>query len=102
MAIGDVRLVEATEEDDSQLQASTPLQGPTTASAPMNSQDTEAPCQDKEASRLRGFAPRRGGSEDWGNHQQEDESIHDNEPQADDGDDNQPLHQPSYRQKLNF
>ena len=37
LAIGDVRPVEATEEDDSQLQASTPLQGPTIVSAPMNS-----------------------------------------------------------------
>ena len=29
LAIGDVRVVEATEEYDSQLRASTPLQGPT-------------------------------------------------------------------------
>jgi transposase InsO family protein len=37
LAIGDVRPVEATEEDDSQLQAPIPLQGPTAASAPVNS-----------------------------------------------------------------
>ena len=36
LTIGDVRPVEATEEDDSQLQASTPLQGPTVASAHVN------------------------------------------------------------------
>ena len=36
LTIGDVRPVEATEEDDSQLQASTPLQGPTAASAHVN------------------------------------------------------------------
>jgi hypothetical protein len=32
MAIGDVRTVETTEEDDPQLQVSTPLQGPATGS----------------------------------------------------------------------
>jgi hypothetical protein len=37
LAIGDVRTVEATKEDDSQLQASTPLQGSTTVSTPVNS-----------------------------------------------------------------
>jgi predicted transcriptional regulator len=37
LAIGDVRPIEATKEEDSPLQFSTPLQGPTTISAPMNS-----------------------------------------------------------------
>ena len=52
---------------------------------------------DAEALGPRGSTPKHGGSEVWGNHQQEDESIHDNEPQVDDGDDNQPLQQPSDR-----
>ena len=43
MTIGDVRPVEATEEKDPPLQASTPLQGPTTVPGPMNMHDAEAP-----------------------------------------------------------
>jgi hypothetical protein len=42
LATGDVRPVEATEEDPP-LQASTPLQGPTTLLGPVNMQDAEAP-----------------------------------------------------------
>jgi hypothetical protein len=54
LAIGDVRPVEATEEDPP-LQASTPLQGPTTVSGPVNLHDAEAP-------RLNVEAPGPGGS----------------------------------------
>ena len=80
MAIGDVRPVEATEEEDPPLYASTPLQGPTAVLGPMNMQDTEAPCLNVEALGPGGFTPRRGGSRVWGNNQQEDEHIQDNEP----------------------
>ena len=52
---------------------------------------------DAEALRPRGFAPGHGGSRVWDNNQQEDEHIQDDEPQADEDDDNQPLHQPSGR-----
>ena len=52
---------------------------------------------DVEALRPRGFAPGHGGSRVWENNQQEDEHIQDDEPQADEDDDNQPLHQPSGR-----
>ena len=97
LATGDVRLVEATKEEDPPLQASTPLQWPTAILGPVNMQDAEAPRLDAEALGSRGSTPEHGGFEVQGNHQQEDESIHDNEPQADDGDDNQPLHQPSDR-----
>ena len=51
MATGDVRPVEATEEEDPPLQASTPLQGPTVVLGPMNMQDAEAPRLDVEAPR---------------------------------------------------
>jgi hypothetical protein len=49
MATGDVRPVEATEEEEPPLQASTPLQGPTAVPGPMNLQDTEAPRLNVEA-----------------------------------------------------
>ena len=62
MAIGDVRPVEATKEEDPPLQASTPLQGPTAVPGPMNMQDAEAPCLNMEALRPGSSAPRRRGS----------------------------------------
>ena len=43
MAIGDVRQVQATKEEDPPLQASTPLQGPTVVPGPVDMQDAEAP-----------------------------------------------------------
>jgi hypothetical protein len=44
MAIGDVRPVEATEEEEPQLQTSTPLQGPAAASGSAGLQNAEALC----------------------------------------------------------
>jgi hypothetical protein len=49
MATSDVRPVEATEEEEPPLQASTPLQGPTVVPGPVNLQDTEAPHLNAEA-----------------------------------------------------
>jgi hypothetical protein len=88
MAIGDVRPVETTEEDDPQLQVSTPLQGPAVVQGPEN-------LQNAEASRSGGSAPEQRDSEVQDSNQQEDENIPDDEPQADDDDIDQPLHQPS-------
>ena len=85
-----MRPVEATDEEDPPLQASTPLQGPTVAPGPVNMQDAEPPGP-------RGSMPGHGGSRVWDNNQQEEEQIQDDEPQADEDDDNQPLHQPSDR-----
>jgi hypothetical protein len=63
MATGDVRPVEAIEEEEPPLQASTPLQGPTVVPNPVNLQDAEAPCLNTEAPGLGGSTPGRGGSE---------------------------------------
>ena len=63
MAIGDVRPVEATEEQDPPLQASTPLQWPTTVLGPVNMQDAEASHLNMEAPGPGSFASGRGGSE---------------------------------------
>ena len=97
MAIGDVRPVEATEEQDPPLQASTPLQGPTVVPCPVNMQDAEASHLNAEAPGPGGSTPGRGGSGVWDNNQQEEEQIQDDEPKADEDDDNQPLHQSSNR-----
>jgi hypothetical protein len=94
LAIGDVRPVEANEDDEPQVQASTPIQGPTPISGPANLQDAEAPHQNAKAPGPGGFAPERGGSEVWGYNQQEDDQVQVNEPQADDVDEDQPLHEP--------
>ena len=56
MAIGDVRPVEATKEEDPPHQASTPLQGPTVVLGPMNMQDLEALCLNTKALGPRGSA----------------------------------------------
>ena len=63
MATGDVRPVEATEEEDPLLQASTPLQGTTVVPCFVNMQDAEAPCLNTEAPGPRGSTPEHGGSE---------------------------------------
>ena len=88
MAIGDVRPVEATKEEDPPLQALTPLQGPTTVLGPMNMQDAEAPRLNVEAPGPRGSTLGRGGSGVYDNNQQEEEQIQDDEPQVDEDDDN--------------
>ena len=49
MTIGDVRPVEATEEEDTPLQASTLLQGPIVVPGPVNMQHAEAPRLNVEA-----------------------------------------------------
>ena len=58
-----MRPVEATDEEDPPLQASTPLQGTTVVPCFVNMQDAEAPCLNAEAPRPRGSMPKRGGSE---------------------------------------
>jgi hypothetical protein len=63
MATGDVRPVEAIEEEEPPLQASTPLQGPTAVPSPVNLQDAEAPRLNAEALGPGGSVPGRGGSE---------------------------------------
>jgi hypothetical protein len=60
-------------------------------------QDAEAPRLNAEAPGPRGSVTKRGGSGVWDNNQQEDGHIQDNKPQADDDDDDQPLHQLSDR-----
>jgi hypothetical protein len=97
MATGDVKPVEATEEEDPPLHASTALQGPIAIPGPVNMQDMETPCLKVESPGPGGSVLGHGGSKVWDNNQQEDEHIQDNEPQADVDDDNQPLHQPSGR-----
>jgi hypothetical protein len=57
MTIGDVRPVETTEEDDPQLQVSTPLQGPAAVQGPENLQNVEGSRQNAEAPRFEGSAP---------------------------------------------
>ena len=62
MATGDVRPVEATKEEDSPLQALTPLQGPIAILDPTNMHYAKAPRLNAEALGPRGFAPKHGGS----------------------------------------
>ena len=62
LAIGDVRPVEATKEEDPPLQASTPLQGPTIVPGPVNMQDTEAPLLNVKALGPGGSTPGCEGS----------------------------------------
>ena len=91
LAIGNVRPVEAQEEDDEQLQASTPLEGPTvTGSAGV--QTPEVPGNFLEVPESGNSAP--PNPENQATHQQED--VHDDvpEPQVDDNEEEQPLHQP--------
>jgi hypothetical protein len=107
LAIGDVRPVEAQEEDENQVQASTPLEGPEvtgsaavqTSEVPRNS--TEVPGIGTETQPSRNFleVPGSGSStpQDTLNqqvNQQGDVQASTSEPQVDEDNEDQPLHQP--------
>jgi hypothetical protein len=107
LAIGDVRPLEAQEEDENQVQASTPLEGlevtgsgaVQTSEVPRNS--SEAPGTDTETQPPRNFleVPGSGSStpQDTLNQQidqQGDVQASASEPQANEDNKDQPLHQP--------
>jgi hypothetical protein len=107
LAIGDVRPVEAQEEDENQVQASTPLEGPeVTGSAAVQTSEvprksSEVPGTGTETQPPRNFleVPGSGSSapQDTLNqqvNQQGDVQASTSEPQADEDDEDQPLHQP--------
>jgi hypothetical protein len=96
LAIGDVRPVEAQEEDEEQHQASTPLEGPKvtgfveeqTPEVPRNAAGSQPPGKTLEVPGSGRSAP-----QDTEN-QQGDAQASSSEPQADENDEDQPLHQP--------
>jgi hypothetical protein len=107
LAIGDVRLVEAQDEDENQIQASTPLEGPEVTSS-ADVQTSEVP---RNSSKVSGTAtetqppgnslevPGSGNSapQDTMNQQTNQQGAAQAstfEPQADEDDEDQPLHQP--------
>jgi hypothetical protein len=107
LTIGDVRLVEAQEEDEEQLQASTPLEGLTvigfaeeqTPEVPRNSLEVPGNAAGTQPSGKALEVPGSGSSapQDTVNQQsdqQEASQASTYEPQADENDEDQPLHQP--------
>jgi hypothetical protein len=107
LAIGDIRPVEAQEKDEEQLQASTPLKGPkVTGSAeeqtpevlrnspevPRNAAGTQPPGKSPEVPGFGSSAPQ--DTENQQEDQQEASQASTPEPQADENDEDQPLHQP--------
>jgi hypothetical protein len=107
LAIGDVRPVEAQEEDEEQLQASTPLEGPKiigsaeeqtpevlriSPEVPRNVAETQPPGKSPEVSGSGSSAPQ--DTENQQVDQQEAAQASTSEPQANENDENQPLHQP--------
>jgi hypothetical protein len=107
LAIGDVRPVKAQEEDEEQLQASTPLEGPKvtgsakeqTPEVPRNSPEvlenavgTQPPGKSPEVPGFGSSAPQ--DTENQQVDQQEAAQASTSEPQAVENDGDQPLHQP--------
>jgi hypothetical protein len=107
LAIGDVRPVEGQEEDEEQLQASTPLEGPKvtgsaeeqTPEVPRNFPEvlgnvagTQPPGKSPEVPGFGSSVPQ--DTENQQEDQQGDAQSSSSEPQADENDEDQPLHQP--------
>jgi hypothetical protein len=107
LAIGDVRLVEAQEEDEEQLQASTPLEGPNvtgsaeeqTPEVPRNSPEVPGNAAGTQPLGKSPEVPGSGSSapQDTKNQQEDQQEVAQAssfEPQADENDEDQPLRQP--------
>jgi hypothetical protein len=107
LAIGDVRPVEAQEEGEEQLQASTPLEGPkvtgsteeqtpevlrNSSKVPGNAAGSQPPGKSPEVLGSGSLAPQ--DTENQQEDQQGDAQASSSEPQADENDEDQPLHQP--------
>jgi hypothetical protein len=107
LAIGDVRLVEAQEEDENQIQASTPHEGPEvtgstdvqTLEVPRNSLEVPGTATETQPPGDYLEVPGSGNSapQDTVNQQTNQQGAAQAstpEPQADEDDEDQPLHQP--------
>jgi hypothetical protein len=110
LAIGDVRPIEVQEEDEEQLQASTPLEGPKvtgstkeqTPDSPKVPRNSPEVSGNAAGSQPPGKAPEVPGSgssapqdtENQKEDQQRDAQASSSEPHADENDEDQPLHQP--------
>jgi hypothetical protein len=100
LSIGDVGPVEAQEEDEEPLQASTPLEGPKvtgsieeqTPEVPGNAAGSQPPGKSPEVPGSGSSAPQ--DTENQQEDHQGDAQASSSKPQADENDDDQPLHQP--------